>query len=697
MIADHVKEEVRSRIDIVDLIGAYLSLKKKGGQFWACCPFHHEKTPSFSVNQTRQFYHCFGCGEHGDIFTFLMKMEGLSFGDALRKLAERAGVPIEEKKDPNAILRNRLYALHAELAEFYQRCLKTLPSAQIARDYLASRKLDGEIVERFGIGYAPASKSGNVLVRWAEKHKYTVEELIAAGIALPPKYANRPNDFYDPFKGRLMFPIRDAQGRVVAFSGRILGKRENVGKYVNSRESEIFKKGRVLYALDQAARNIVKSPHREAIVCEGQIDVIRCHACGFPTAVASEGTAFTKEHVSLLKKTADTVTLLFDADAAGKKASLSTGALFLAEDIPVRVASLPPGEDPDSFLRDKGAAAFREVLDGAVSITAFQVDALRAAEKDPGTIDAVSRITKSVLETISKCSGAVTRAHLLQEASELLHIPLSALQEDFEKARDEAKRKAELVERFRRSAASSGTDATPAGQQSPAPSGTEAKGEEENLVALDESAETPRPQPPSRRELQLCELLAEFEHDQEIVGMVKRYLPLHLLEHPLSRGFVGAILEEQETGEDRLPAFCASSPEEWKPYLDGLIANDAKMMSAREFSKQEAAQSLIRSVWVEAYKKKRGALPADDSSPEAVQENFRLSILIKKLQTLPWERLGAILDPGGSGSVPTPVPEPSPEPVAGPSAPLRIPEPPPERPSLDDAETDEISPDEFLG
>ncbi|MBP5510962.1 MAG: DNA primase [Kiritimatiellae bacterium] len=690
MISDHVKEDIRSRIDIVDLVGAYVSLKKKGGQFWACCPFHHEKTPSFSVNSAKQFYHCFGCGEHGDIFTFLMKMEGLSFGDALRKLAERVGVPIEEKKDPNAILRNRLFALHAELAEFYQRCLKTLPSAQIARDYLVARKLDGEIVERFGIGYAPVSKSGNVLLKWAEKHKYTVEELIEAGIALPPKYESRPNDFYDPFKGRLMFPIRDAQGRVVAFSGRILVKKDNIGKYVNSRESEIFKKGRILYALDQAARNIVKTPHREAIICEGQIDVIRCHACGFPTAVASEGTAFTKEHVTLLKKTADSVTLLFDADAAGKKAALRTGALFLAEDIPVRVASLPPGEDPDSFLRDKGAAAFREVLDNAISITAFQVDALRSAEKDPGTIDAVSRITKAVLEMISNCSGSVTRAHLLQEASERLHIPLIALQEDFEKAREEAKKRAELVERFRKSEPAAKTE-----QDKPE---TEmAESEEGNLAVLDEAAATPRPQPPPRSEYQLCELLAEFEHDPDVVGMVKTYLPLHLLSHPLSKGFIDAILQEQETGEDMLSAFIASSPEEWKPFLGDLIANDAKMMSAREFSKQEAAQLLIRAVWVEAYRRKRGALAADDHSPESVQENFRLSILIKKLQTLPWERLEAILNPDGVRAVSAPAVEPSPVPVADSVVPIQDPVPHRETPDDGYEEENEISPDEFLG
>ena len=690
MISDHVKEDIRSRIDIVDLVGAYVSLKKKGGQFWACCPFHHEKTPSFSVNSAKQFYHCFGCGEHGDIFTFLMIIEGLWFGDALRKLAERVGVPIEEKKDPNAILRNRLFALHAELAEFYQRCLKALPSAQIARDYLVARKLDGEIVERFGIGYAPVSKSGNVLLKWAEKHKYTVEELIEAGIALPPKYESRPNDFYDPFKGRLMFPIRDAQGRVVAFSGRILVKKDNIGKYVNSRESEIFKKGRILYALDQAARNIVKTPHREAIICEGQIDVIRCHACGFPTAVASEGTAFTKEHVTLLKKTADSVTLLFDADAAGKKAALRTGALFLAEDIPVRVASLPPGEDPDSFLRDKGAAAFREVLDNAISITAFQVDALRSAEKDPGTIDAVSRITKAVLEMISNCSGSVTRAHLLQEASERLHIPLIALQEDFEKAREEAKKRAELVERFRKSEPAAKTE-----QDKPE---TEmAESEEGNLAVLDEAAATPRPQPPPRSEYQLCELLAEFEHDPDVVGMVKTYLPLHLLSHPLSKGFIDAILQEQETGEDMLSAFIASSPEEWKPFLGDLIANDAKMMSAREFSKQEAAQLLIRAVWVEAYRRKRGALAADDHSPESVQENFRLSILIKKLQTLPWERLEAILNPDGVRAVSAPAVEPSPVPVADSVVPIQDPVPHRETPDDGYEEENEISPDEFLG
>ena len=407
-VTEQVIEEVRARIDIVELIGARLTLKKSGATFKGCCPFHHEKTPSFHVNPVKQFYHCFGCGEHGDVFTYLMKQDGLTFMDAVRTLADRVGVAIREDVDLHAQSRNQLYAIHAELAAFYQRCLKQTREAEVARQYLSSRQLSDEVVAHFGIGYAPLTPRDAIL-QWADKHRYTAEQLVSAGILAPPKNPDRPNDYYDRFRGRLMFPICDRQGRVVAFSGRILDAKSHPAKYVNSPETDIFTKSRVLYALDKAAAKIVKHPRREAIVCEGQIDVIRCHACGFETAVASQGTAFTKEHVALLKKQADSVVLVFDGDSAGRKAALRTGALFLEEEIPVRVAALPKGEDPDSLLRDKGPGPFRELLESAVSITALQIDTLRQAEPQPDSIDAVNRVARNVIEMLAACSNAVQR------------------------------------------------------------------------------------------------------------------------------------------------------------------------------------------------------------------------------------------------------------------------------------------------
>ena len=242
MDLNQAKEEIRARIDIVDLIGSRIQLKRSGSAWKACCPFHNEKTPSFVVNQERQSYHCFGCGEHGDIFTFLQKQDGMSFVDAVKHLAEKAGVEITERSDPESNLRKRLYALHSELAEFYRRCLLQTKEAAAAREYLQSRKLPAEICEKFTIGYAVRNPS-DALMQWAKKHNFTSDELVAGGIILPGKNGG---GYYDRFCGRLMFPIRDAQGRVVAFSGRILDPKAHPAKYINSPETPIFTKGNVL-------------------------------------------------------------------------------------------------------------------------------------------------------------------------------------------------------------------------------------------------------------------------------------------------------------------------------------------------------------------------------------------------------------------------------------------------------------------
>jgi DNA primase len=399
-IPDTALEEIRARTDLADLISSYgIAPRRAGADSKACCPFHHEKTPSFVVHPDRGFYHCFGCGESGDVFKFVMRQEGLGFVDAAKKLARLCGVEVEERADPEAAARGRLYSLHAELSAFFRRCLVKAPEAKAAREYLARRGLSDEVAERFAIGYAPASPEA--MQKWAEKYGYTQDEMDAAGVLMKSRYeGGRP---FNRFGGRLMFTIRDRSGRPVAFSGRILTNDKSVAKYVNSPATPVFQKSRILFALDQAARSIRNAPRREAIVCEGQIDVIRCHACGFTTAVASQGTAFGVEHVQILKKCADSAVLVFDADGAGRKAALRVGGEFLAADMPVRVATLPPGEDPDSLLRDKGAEAFRACLDAAESITSFQIRALREAESSPDSIDAMTRVGREVIGMIAKC------------------------------------------------------------------------------------------------------------------------------------------------------------------------------------------------------------------------------------------------------------------------------------------------------
>ena len=636
-ITDHVIEEIRARVDIVELIGARMTLKKSGGTFKGCCPFHREKTPSFHVNPARQTYHCFGCGEHGDVFKFLEKQDGLAFMDAVRLLAERVGVVIQQETDYNAQNRNLLYAIHAELAAFYQRCLKQTREAETARTYLSTRKLADEVVERFGIGYAP-TQPRDALLQWAKKYNYTAEQLVTAGILSPPNKPDRPDDFYDRFRGRLMFPICDRQGRVVAFSARVLDAKSHPAKYVNSPETDIFTKSRILYALDKAAAKIVKHPRREAIVCEGQIDVIRCHACGFETAVATQGTAFTKEHVAILKKHADSVVLVFDGDSAGRKAALRTGALFLEEEIPVRVAVLPKGEDPDSLLRDKGPEVFRDLLENAVSITTFQVDTLRQAEEQPDSIDALNRVSHGVLEMLAPCPSAVLRTRLLQEAAERVHLPFSALESDLDKLREENSRRAAHAAAYHR-------DDAPTQTRPAAPAAEDAAPPTEDGFAPDDAAAPapyaldgpPPPEPLPRAEQQICELLIQHEHDAAILDLVEQHLPLDILTHRLARDIVGAVFDARRSGIDQLAALRAVLDEPLRRLFDEVIVAEGKMLSAREATPIDAAQDLITRLWVQRLKAERGHLDAT-STPENASKRFSLSVLIKTFETQPWEK-----------------------------------------------------------
>ncbi|HEY8240720.1 MAG TPA: DNA primase, partial [Kiritimatiellia bacterium] len=310
IIGKQTIEEIRSACDIVDIVGSYIQLKKGGpGSLKALCPFHKEKTPSFTVNPSRQIFHCFGCGEGGDVFKFVQKYENVDFPTAARMLAERAGIQVEfDAADDGEIkAKDILYRIHEELAQFYHRVLIESAPGEPARKYLAERDIGPDVIEQFLIGFAP--NRYNTLATWAEKKGYQPAQLELAGVLTRREESDEP---YDRFRNRVMVPIRDDQGRVIAFSGRIMEADAKAAKYVNSPETPLFRKGRVLYALDKAKRPILES--RTAILCEGQIDVIRCHAGGITTAVAAQGTALTEDHARLLKRYADAVVLVMDAD-----------------------------------------------------------------------------------------------------------------------------------------------------------------------------------------------------------------------------------------------------------------------------------------------------------------------------------------------------------------------------------------------
>ena len=615
-ITDSVIEEIKARVDLADLISSYgVQVRHAGASLKACCPFHHEKTPSFNINQNKGFYHCFGCGESGDAIKFVMKMDGLTFPEAAKKLAEQCGVKLETREDPEAGRRKRLYALMIELAQFYHRCLLKTKEAQLARDYLASRDLDAQVQEDFLIGYAPNGVS--VILTWAEKHGYTPEELELAGVIKGP---NRPGDAgYHRFGGRLMFSVKDRQGRVVAFSGRQLVEKKNSGKYVNSPETIIFKKSNVLFGFDRAAGNIVKAPHREVICCEGQIDTIRLHLHGFNTAVASQGTAFTEEHAKMIKRVADAAILMYDDDGAGHKATIKVAGMLLAREMPVRVVSLPDGDDPDSFLRKKGREALQKLIDGAESIVSFQCRVERAKEANPQSVDAVTRVSKAVLATLAACPSAILRATLTDEAAKLLGLPVAALAEELAR-----------------------TKAAPAvpSPAKDAPSAYPAVPDEDIPFEDPETDFAPPPEPeaqavpPPARERALMEFLMANEYERTLEDMVGEFLPEKVFFNSFTARFVGVWRVQVTQGEDRFAAFAETLDASERRWFDEILLEAGKTQ-ASGMSATDILKELVRGLWSDRLKRLRGALPAEGGA-EADLRRMKISMDFKRLQQVKW-------------------------------------------------------------
>ena len=611
-------------------------MKRAGGSYKACCPFHHEKTPSFNIQPAKGFYHCFGCGESGDVIKFVMKYEGLGFVEAAKKLAAAANITIEEtNSDPQAAARKRQLVLHAELAAFYRRCLKTATEAARARDYLASRDIPDDIAEKFQIGYAP--QRAEAMLTWAEKHHFTTEELEAAGVLRPPKYPG--GRWYSPFAGRVMFSIRDRSGRVIAFSGRTLETDKTKmrgGKYVNSPETLIFRKSDVLYAFDLAAGKIANAkPVREAIVCEGQIDVIRCHAAGFSRAIASQGTAFTKEHVQILKKVADAAVLVFDADAAGQKAAIRTGGEMLAAGLLVRVASLPPGEDPDSLLHTKGPAAFQACLDAAESLVAFQVRIARAMEQTPDSYDAISRAARAVLALVRCSSSAVMRASLLQEASTLLKIPVAALEEDLERGNGEWGMG--NGERGARNSKPETRNPEPRTRNSePGTLNSQLTTHNSQLSSpASEDAAAPENNPPPRTETALMEFLFGNGPDGQLADMLESYAPDTIFIHALTRGFVRAYVQETRGNEQAMAELRGTLSETDGALLEGVFLSRERA-SLSELEPVRILEDFLRRLWVDAIRRCLGELPARGDA-ELERRRLSLSMRMRKLKNAPWQ------------------------------------------------------------
>ena len=372
-------EKVLEATDIVDLIGSYIQLKRAGSAFKANCPFHNEKTPSFYVTPQSQRFKCHGCGVGGDAISFVRDFENLPFADAVRKLASRAGIQIiEESSDPNAEKNfrsiGRLKDIHREATAFFHELLMKDPAASHARDYMKLRGFGGAMTASWSIGWMPDNP--RIFLDWAKSRKITGRELADSGLAKQKDDNNPKAGLFVRFQDRLMFPIRNEIGDVIAFSGRQLRENKNSGKYINSPETAIFKKSRVFFGLDRAKKPILKE--KAALLCEGQIDAICCHELGIEHAIATCGTACTREHARLLKRYTNNVLICYDADSAGLAAAEKAYKELVPEGLAVRVVELPAGDDPDTFLKAYGEEAFRKLLSNAKEFFHFKLERAKA-------------------------------------------------------------------------------------------------------------------------------------------------------------------------------------------------------------------------------------------------------------------------------------------------------------------------------
>lgn len=407
--------EVAERVSIVDLVGEYVALRRSGSNYLGLCPFHNEKTPSFNVNPAREIFHCFGCGAGGDIYSFLMKIEGLSFPEALRKLAARAGVtlaerPVTEREREQKDELKQQYAIMQLTARFYRDQLLADPQCKGARGYLERRQVSSDISAAFGLGAAPPVR--NRLISYLRNNGYRLELAEKLGIV-----RNGEHGWYELLHNRLIFPIRDRQGQPIGFAGRALD--DTLPKYINSPESPLYKKSNVFFGIDLALREIRQSG--TVIVVEGYFDHLTLFQNGVKNVLATCGTALTESHITLLKKHAERVCLLFDSDKAGRAAAVRGMELCLEQSLPSYIITLPEGDDPDSFLQMHGAESFnRLVTDAKPSFEQFLHWLL--AKTAPDSVDQRVRLMDQIVPRFNRIRNPIEQDLYQKEICRLLNI-----------------------------------------------------------------------------------------------------------------------------------------------------------------------------------------------------------------------------------------------------------------------------------
>lgn len=400
-IPEHVLQELRDRVDIVELVGESVQLRKRGRNWVGLCPFHRERTPSFNVNPELQIYKCFGCGVGGNALTFLMAREGLEFPEAARRLATRVGLEIPQDGGEARERWEPLVAANAFAAEFYERALRADAEAEAARDYLARREIGDATRDAFRLGWA--SRSWDALLTAARAGGVPEASLVEAGLV---SRSERTGGLYDRFRGRVMFPVSDATGKVVGFSGRLLADEGDAPKYLNSPETSLFRKGALLFGLSLTKNAIRRA--EQAVLVEGNFDLLSLHARGLVNVAAPLGTALTAEQAALLKRYAPRAVLLYDGDAAGLKAAFRGADELLARGLEVRIAFLPAGADPDGFVRERGVDAMRELVRDAPDAIDAKLRVLRE-RLDLSRVDTRRRAVGLLLRSLRRIEDPITR------------------------------------------------------------------------------------------------------------------------------------------------------------------------------------------------------------------------------------------------------------------------------------------------
>lgn len=430
-IPESFLQELIERNDIVDVVSGYVRLTKRtGSNQFGLCPFHSEKTPSFSVSADRQIYHCFGCGKGGGVINFIMEIENLNFPEAVDFLAKRVGMTVpEQENDRESQKRRRMLDLNRDAARFFHSCLSK-PEGEAARQYMQRRRLSPAIAKRFGLGCAPDSWDG--LLREMRSLGYSEKELFDAGLVR----AGKNGGFYDTFRNRLMFPVIDVRGDVIGFSGRILGDGEP--KYMNSPETLVFNKSRNLFALNLAK----KSKSGYIILAEGNIDVVMMHQAGFDSAVASLGTSLTPEQARLISRYTSEVVIAYDSDGAGQKASQRAIGLLEKLDVKVKVLSMSGAKDPDEYIKAKGADAFRNLIEKSENHIDFRLQAV-TSKYDLSVDEQKVAFLKEASELVAHLSGTVERQVYARRVASMAEVSPDVVTQEVERRRKYALRSAQ--------------------------------------------------------------------------------------------------------------------------------------------------------------------------------------------------------------------------------------------------------------